>query len=236
MDTIVVYIQLRTVWPTVVRTDGWMERWIRTVRRTGACQGPEGRRYDSYSIDSTEYLANGYSRQHQPRRGKTRRDKRAGPQQVLLGWVGWVVPSFARCDLGRYLASRRAASGIVRYLDCTRQYVTCGCRVPLVRCPGPGTEPGPWRQEMGQRGQEQEAEKVESSRVESRFLGSSLPRPSPPKAHPSPKVPSPKSHARVFAHAHAHTPTHSDDGSGSIPICISICIFICIAFLHLPIP
>lgn len=55
-----------------------------------------------------------------------------GPSRWLL--AGWVVPSFARCDLGRYLAGCRAASGIDMYLDCT----LCGW------LPCPGQVPWPW--------------------------------------------------------------------------------------------
>lgn len=55
-----------------------------------------------------------------------------GPSRRLL--AGWVVPSFARCDLGRYLAGCRAASGIDMYLDCT----LCGW------LPCPGQVPWPW--------------------------------------------------------------------------------------------
>lgn len=82
-----------------------MDKWI----QTGACQGPE----DDDTTAAVQYLGTACA-PAPTRQDKTR--QACWAQQVLAGWV---VPSFARCDLGRYLAGCRAASGIVRYLDCT---------------------------------------------------------------------------------------------------------------------
>lgn len=163
-----------TVWPTVVRTDGWR-------CNNGACQGPEDRKT---TIQEPQHGVPGYGRQllAQTRQDKTRQ----------ACWPGW-CRHFARCDLGRYLASRRAASGISRYLDCTEVHCTNRTRPQYTYCPGPGSEPGP-----GSRKSRFEPGPVEVPSAATQDPGAHTPK--------GPKVP--KSHARVVAHAHTPTPTH----------------------------
>lgn len=102
MDTV------RTVWPTVARTDEWAGGWTDGYILE-PCQGPE----DHDTTAAVQYLGTAIAP------APTRQDKTRQACWAQQAVAGWVVPSFARCDLGRYLAGCRAASGIVRYLDCT---------------------------------------------------------------------------------------------------------------------
>lgn len=74
-----------------------MEKWIRTVRRIGACQGPEGRRYDSYSIDSTEYL--GTANSTSPDEARQDETSVLGPSRCCWAGLAWVVGGSVICEM-----------------------------------------------------------------------------------------------------------------------------------------
>lgn len=164
-----------------------MDRWI----HTGACQGPE----DHDTTAAVRY-STWVQQLHQHRRGKTRRDKRAGPSRCLL--AGWCrhLRDVIWGGTWRVAAPQAGSSGI--------SIVLCGW------LPCPGQVPWPWNWTWAWERDERERELVGSrkSRVEPGVSRGPLPCPGPqvPKSQvASPK--SPKSHARVLvAHAHAHTP------------------------------
>jgi hypothetical protein len=199
---------------------GCQDSVVRTDERRGAIMEP---------VMPTKVLS--LSTAHGRQTGKTRRDKAylPGPSWdwawdwALAGW--WVVPSFARCHLGRYLANRRAAGGIFRYLDCTRHY-----HGPLW-CPGPGSEPGPWEtRELHTSTPVRAVRGQQAQNFESRSLCL------------DPQAPNPSQVPRLCVRSSTPTPTPTPTPTQSthspfmVSGSISICIFICIAFSFLPIP
>lgn len=173
-----------------------MDRWV----HTGALSGPRRPtirqlRYGTWVHNTVIAPAPA------PRQDKTR--QACWAQQVLAGWV---VPSFARCDLGRYLAGCRAASGIVRYLDCT---------LWVAAVPWPGAlalEPdlGPGRRREWERDERQRAGRMPKKSSRAGSSRGSLPRPCsqvPQVPGPRSQVPSPTPVSSSHAHAHTHPPT-----------------------------
>lgn len=109
-----------------------MDRWI----HTGACQGPEGRRYDSYG--TVQYLGPAIAP------APTRQDKTRQACWAPAGgcWLGWFRHLRDVIWGGTWqVAAPPAGSTCISIVLCVG-----GCRA-LARCPGPGTEPGPWKAE-----------------------------------------------------------------------------------------